>query len=209
MLKLIYKHKETIVKQKHCMLVLFFLTLNIIGRTWKVPKLHINALYTIAFNLLYYYLCKRHLLWEFNTKGVNWKVLRAIHIFFITPSMVALTLSEFPVKFYKKILHFVFAIGASTVMDYTLVKRKILKFKRGWSVKWSCLLYLKMYVYNYLLQKRPILVLILSFLSTVTLLITFKVPLTSRLIRGPIILLKKKKIIPFECNLPLKSEWYR
>lgn len=166
-----------------------------------MPKFYPNALYTITFNLLYYYLCKRHFVWEVNPRGVNWKAIRATHIFFVTPSMVLLALSKLPNNLYRKVFHLVFAIGASTMMDYLLVKIRMLKLKRGWSMRWSGLFYIKMYLYNYLLQKRPIHVLFLSVISTLFFVIKFNVPMTKRLLRGPTLLFSKKKVAPFETKI--------
>ncbi len=183
-------------------LIVAIFLLNICGQTWKdVPKYYKSLAYVSFTNALYYYLFKRHLLWEFTPGDMNWKILRKIHIFFISPLLVLFYLSKLPQSLPKQVLHTMKWILASVFVEHYVVKQKMLTFKYGWNTIWSGMIYLQMYVYSYLFLKKPVLTWILSFCSIVFYMIKFKVPLTRRLLKGPYFLFFKKKRFPLKDRL--------
>ncbi|WP_374193845.1 CBO0543 family protein [Alkalihalobacillus sp. BA299] len=188
------------MKQKQLLLLLPILLLTIIGRTWRdIPKYYKSLGYVSFFNSFYYYICKRYLLWEFPPYGFHWRLLRALHIFLITPLLVLAYLSSFPRSFSKKIVHLIKWTFISSLFEYFAVKQKMIKFKHGWNIYYSGLIYLKMYMLSYLHTKKPLPSWVLSIIFLIVCILKFKVPLKTRLLKGPIFfLIKKDKFSPFE-----------
>jgi hypothetical protein len=179
--------------QKQITLILTILLLNIYNRTWKdLPKYYKCLFYTSFINSLYYYLFKRHLLWEFRPGRLNWRALRKVHIFLISPLLVLLFLSTLPKSFTKQVIHLIKWVVSSSMIEYFLAKKQLIIFKYGWNVFWSGLVYVQMYVFSYLFLKRPLLIWILSLFTTIFYMVQFKMPLTIRLLKGPYFLLFKK-----------------
>ncbi|WP_096186479.1 CBO0543 family protein [Evansella halocellulosilytica] len=182
------------MKQKQIALILFIFILNIFGKSWRyVPKYYRSLIFISFLNSLYYYICKRHLVWEFNTRGVNWRLLRAIQTFFITPSLVILFLSKLPDTLLKRIVHVIKWVTCSSLIEHFIHKKKMIRFKYGWNIYWSTLIYIKMYVYSYLFYINPLFACILSLCSLIFFIITFQVPLTTRFLKGSITVLFPKK----------------
>ncbi len=162
-------------------------------KTWKgIPTYYKSLSYVSFINAMYYYLFKRHLIWEFNPGGMDWRVVRLVHIFLITPLLVLLFLSNFPKEFKKQVKYVSKWVFASTIVDWLLLKSNMLIFKNGWNTLWSGLIYLQMYLFSYLFLKRPFLVSGLSVISVVFYMGSFRLPLSKRLYKGPILLLFKK-----------------
>lgn len=186
-------------KNKQIFIVLIITILNIINKSWRVfPKHYKSMAYVSVINAFYYYLCKRHLVWEFTHKGFNLRLLRVIHIFFVTPLVVLLFLSRLPRRMFNKIVY----IGSWTLsfafFEFIMVKTNILNFKHKWNVFWSGFIYLKMFIFTALYNRNPLLTWGLSFLSTIFYIVIFNVPLTRRLLKGPYFLFTKKTVFPFE-----------
>ncbi len=180
--------------QKQLMLVVFILLVSINKDIWKNIKTYYRSLgYVMFVNALYYYLCKRYLLWEFTPRGLGWRTLRALHIFIITPLIVLLNLSTFPATFGKQIIHILKLVLVSTCIESIVVKEKMLKFKHGWSLYWSALIYIKMYVFSYIHTKKPRLTWFLTYCSLLFFIIKFRIPLKSkRFTKGPFVFYLKR-----------------
>ncbi|WP_088036336.1 hypothetical protein [Evansella clarkii] len=162
-------------------IVLLIVLVNLYNKTWRhFPKYYKNAGYVSMVNIFYYYLCKRHLVWEFPPNKVNWTLLRIIHIFFITPFLVLAFLSGYPSTFRKQFWHVIKWVAASSITEYIIHKQKLLQYKHGWTIFWSALLYLKMFTYSKLFGKRPLTTLFLSLCSLVFLIKKFKVPINKK-----------------------------
>ncbi len=179
---------------KHIVMVVMILVLNFKEKTWvNIPKYYKSIFYATVCNAFYYYLCKRFLVWEFNPDGIGWRTLRGLHLFVITPLLVLLCLSKFPKSFTKQIFHIIKWVVGSSLFEYILAKRNLIIFKHGWNIFWSGLLYLKMYLYSFLFIKRPFFTTVLSLCSVVFFIKKFNVPLSKRLLKGPIFLIIPKK----------------
>lgn len=190
------------MKQKQIILILIVFFLNILGRTWKdIPKYYKALGYVTVTNSLYYYICKRYLLWEFSSQGFHWKVLRGVNIFFVTPLITLLYLSKSPKPF--NISYLLKWVTSSTLVEYVASKNKMIKYKHGWNIYWTAFLYLKMYLYSYLYTRKPNFTWLLSAISTIFFIKVFNVPLTTRWAKGPVYFLKIKdnKLFPFEFKL--------
>ncbi|WP_332629752.1 CBO0543 family protein [Halalkalibacter flavus] len=188
-------------RHKQIALILIILLLNLYLRTWKgLSKYYKSMLYTSFINALYYYIFKRNLLWEFKPGGMNWRLLRKIHTFFLSPVLVLLFLSRFPTSFINQVIYTMKWVLASSFAEYFLEKRKMIRFKYGWNVIWSGLIYLQMYLFSYFFLKKPVMVWALSFFSVLFYMTVFKVPLTGRLLRGPYLLFIRKKKYPLMDN---------
>ncbi len=186
-------------KQKQSILLLFIICLNIFKGTWReIPQYKRGLLYISFLNSMYYYLCKRSLLWEFRPEGVRWELLRIVHIFIISPSIVLLFISDLPKSIPKKIVHLLKWVIYCSVTEYIILKLNMIRFKYGWNIYWSGLVYLKIFVYGYLYNKRPLLTFILSLFSAIFFTAKFKIPLRKRLLKGPFYLFLKYPRFPFE-----------
>ena len=186
------KHSQ---KHKHIVLITLLTLLALIKKSWRnFPKFYRNIGFISFLNAFYYYLCKRHLVWEFNHKGMNWRFLRGLHLFYVSPLLVLMFLSNFPNgSLGKKIIYFCESVVISMALEVYMVRERILRFKHGWNFYWSTLIYIKIYFYSLLFTKRPLLTTILSVLSMIFFIIVFKVPLTSRLRKGPFFLIFHRK----------------
>lgn len=176
------------MKQKHITLILIILLLNISEKTWRdFPKYYKSLAYVSFMNCLYYYLCKRHLVWELTpSDGFRLRTLRGVYVFIVTPLAVLLCLSKFPNTVSKQVVHIVKWVLASSFIEYYLVKKRMIKFNHGWNIAWSGFVYLEMYVCSYLYIKKPLLTWLLSLCSIIFFMSKFKVPLTKRLLKGPL-----------------------
>lgn len=153
-----------------------------------------NLVFVTVINAFYYYLCKRHLVWEFRSGGFSWRWLRIYHTFVVTPLLILLFLSKLPNTLSKQIVYIINWVIGSFAVEYGLHKLKMINFKYGWNVFWSGLLYLKMYTFSHLFTTRPILASILSLASIIFFIAKFRVPLTKRHLKGPIFMLLPKRI---------------
>lgn len=183
------------MKQKQVALILIIVLLNVVNKTWKDLSMYYkNLVFVTVINAFYYYLCKRHLVWEFRSGGFSWRWLRIYHTFVVTPLLILLFLSKLPNTLSKQIVYIINWVIGSFAVEYGLHKLKMINFKYGWNVFWSGLLYLKMYTFSHLFTTRPILASILSLASIIFFIAKFRVPLTKRHLKGPIFMLLPKRI---------------
>ncbi|WP_396334531.1 CBO0543 family protein [Alkalihalobacillus sp. MEB130] len=147
-----------------------------------------SILYVMFFNSLYYYFFKHFLLWEVRSTFVKVKFLRALYIFFVLPNIILLYLSEFPSRFLQQIIYLVKWITLSSAIEYFLFKKtKALSFHHKWSMGWSICIYVKMYLFSYLLLKKPGMIMSLSITSTLCFLYLFKPPMSKGFLEGPLL----------------------
>lgn len=160
----------------HIILIIWLLYLNLKNQTWRsIPRYSGSILYVIFFNGMYFYLCKDRLLWDFRAPILTKKALRRIQIFLITPLFILLFLSKFPKTLFKRIFYIIKWIGMSLIIEWVALQRGNIVFKYGWNLRWSMFVYTFMYPFSYLISIKPLITLVLSFLSTVFLLIRFRI----------------------------------
>lgn len=141
-----------------------------------------SILYVCSFNLLYYFLCKDYILWDFKPKKVNSIVIRIIHLIFIMPLIVLLYLEHFPKKKADQLIYIFKWVTSSAVIECIGQRLfNMIYFDNGWHMGWSIWIYVKMYTFSILFKKYPLLILTLSFSITGYLLYRFKVPLLSNM----------------------------
>lgn len=175
-------------------LLLGMILINVYKKNWLlVPKYHKSLAYVSFINAMYYYLFKRHLLWEFNPGESNWRFVRATHMIFLSPLLVLLFFSGFPATNGKRIVYTMKYVLLSTLAEHLIAKRRMIFYKNGWNVLWSGIIYFQMFVFSYLLLKRPTLTWILSLFSILFYIKRFKLPLTRRLLKGPFFFFIKTK----------------
>ncbi|KHF40025.1 CBO0543 family protein [Halalkalibacter okhensis] len=173
----------------HLVLSLVVFLLNIKRKTYSNVKHYFPSIvYVMFFNSLYYYLFKHFLLWEFRSPVIKVKYLRGLYIFFIMPHVILLYLSEFPSLWYKQLIHIVKWIAVSAAIEFFLFHRnKFITFHHNWSIFWSVCVYIKMYLFSYLLLKRPLAIINASIASVVCALLVFKPPLSKGFYEGPLL----------------------
>ncbi|GAE34758.1 hypothetical protein JCM9157_1835 [Halalkalibacter akibai JCM 9157] len=182
------------MKLKQLVVVLTLCLFNLYRRTWTlVPKHYKSLAYVTFINAFYYYLFKRHLLWEFNPGNSNWRLVRAIHMIFVAPLLVLLYFSKLPTSNSRRIIYTFNAVILSALIEQVIAKRNLINYKHGWNVFWSGVIYLQMYVFSLLFNKRPILTWILSAFSVWFYIRKFKLPFTRRFLKGPYFLIFKQQ----------------
>ncbi len=165
-------------RNQHIVLMVSIILLSFFTNSIRdIPKYYKNMFYVSSFNLIYYLLCRRHLVWAFVPNGIHWTVIRLIHVLIITPLIALIYLSKMPGEFFRQIIYLIRWVLIASVVEYFAHKKKLIRFAHGWNVFWSSLLYIKMFVYSYLFSKRPVITLVLSLFSTVFFIVRFKVPL--------------------------------
>lgn len=169
------KRKNT---SMHVILVFSIILLTFFSKSWRdIPKYYKNMVYVSSLNALYYFLCKRHLVWEFIPNGINWFLIRMVHIIIVTPLFVLVFLSKMPSGRFEQITYYLRWITVSFAVEYFIHKKNLILYGHGWNIFWSGFLYVKMYLYSHLFTTRPLFTLFLSLVSTVFFIIKFKVPL--------------------------------
>jgi hypothetical protein len=162
---------------QHIVLVLSIILLSILSRSWRdFPKYYKNMIYVSSFNILYYFLCRRHLVWEFIPNGINWLVIRLAHIIIVTPLLVLIFLSNMPRTLWMQFVHLIRWVITASLVEYLVHKKKLMLYAHGWNIFWSSSLYLMMFLYSHLYTKRPFITLIISLCSTLFFTLKFKVP---------------------------------
>ncbi len=169
------------MKQKQILLILCIVLLNICKGTWReLPKYSKSLAYASLVNTIYYYLCRRHLLWEFIPIGINWNILRVFHVIIVTPLLVLLFLSDFPKGLIKQIKHLATYVLMSSIGEYFLNQKKFIQYKHGWNIFWSSIIYVKMYLYSFLIIKRPLLTSVLTSFSIIYFIRKFNIPINKK-----------------------------
>lgn len=163
---------------QHVAVVLSIILWGIFSHSFKdVRKYYKSMVYVSSFNGIYYYLCQRHLVWEFIPSGIHWMIIRLIHVFIVTPVITLIFLSKLPSELNRQIVYLIKWVIIASIVEYLAYKKKLILYAHGWNIFWSGLIYLKMFVCSYLFTKRPVTTLYLSFCCCVFFVVKFKVPL--------------------------------
>lgn len=167
------------IRNRHIFLVIIVILLTISSNSFReIPKYYKNMVYVSSFNAIYYFLCRRHLVWEFiPSTGIHWLLLRVVHTMIVTPLLVLVFLSNMPNTLFRQFIHFIHWVTISSAVEYLIHKKHLILYAHSWNVFWSGVLYFKMFLYSHLFTKRPILTLFLSLCSTVYFIFKFNVPL--------------------------------
>ncbi|WP_188207896.1 CBO0543 family protein [Alkalibacillus aidingensis] len=166
------------MKQKHVALIVVIIVVNLMKKTWRdIPKYYKSMIYVSSVNALYYYICNRHLIWEFTPFGISWRLLRGLHILVVTPLLVLAFLSKYPEMFSKRLIHLFRWVFGVTIVEHLAHKQKLIQYKHGWNIFWSGIVYLQMFLYSHLFNRRPIMTLFMSFFTIILFVAKFKVPL--------------------------------
>lgn len=165
----------------HILSALALLFLNIRYKTWrKLDAMWPGVLYVVLFDGLFYILSKdmHPLPWVFNSKIMKPKTLQLLHLFIIMPLLLSLFLAKSPQSLCRKITYALKWTVGSTLIETTGHKLSAIFFYHGWKIRWSALLYIKMYMFSQLILVKPKLIMILSLLSTVFYVKKFNVPIS-------------------------------
>ena len=168
--------KKQKIRIRHIILILSVILLS--RNSWRdIPKYYKNMAYASVFNVLYYVFCRRHLVWEFIPIGINWSLIRFIHVVIITPLLVLTFLSKFPKSLIKQVIYTIRWVVVASIVEYFAYKQKLILYAHGWNVYWSGLIYALMFIYSYLVTKKPLITLFMSLFTTVYFIMKFKVPM--------------------------------
>ena len=168
----------------HILLLAWLFRENNKNKTWKqLPRYYPNILYVSLFNWLYYFLVHHKLLWELQSNLFNRKTLKIIHICIINPLLILLYLSNLPNTFVKQFIYVIRWITISTLVEWIFYQRGKSFFYRGWNIGWSIVIYIKMYLFCLLFNKKPILIMNLSIIDTICFLLKFNIPVRKNMIK--------------------------
>lgn len=168
--------KRQVIGYKHIVLILGIIFIS--RNSWRdIPKYYKSMIFSSSLNALYYFLCRRHLVWEFTPFGIKWGLLRTLHIVLVTPLLVLTYLSKSPNSFFKQLIYTIKWVLVTSLVEYMAHKQKLILYAHRWNVFWSGFLFAMMFGFSKLFIKRPHLTLILSSFTTVFFIIKFKVPI--------------------------------
>ncbi|ARK30052.1 hypothetical protein BkAM31D_09415 [Halalkalibacter krulwichiae] len=180
---------------RHILLSTFLVYLNFRRQTWRILPKYLKALLYIAFiNSSYYYFFKRRILWEFQSNNLNLKVLRIIHIYFITPLLFLLCMKDLPQENVKLQMKHIFKWSIICAFcEFIGLKTKLIFFKNGWNIFWSWLIYIFLFTFGYINTKRPLFIWTLSVPTLLFFLLKFKAPIYRITILGPLFFFIRQK----------------
>ena len=122
--------------------IIILSTILISLNSWRdIPKYCKNLIYTTIFSGLYYLLCRRHLVWEFNPGSFQCRLIRFIYAVIVTPLLTLLFLSKFPNTLMSQIVYFIKWVLFVTIMEHFAHKQKLIRYAHGWSIYWSGVIY--------------------------------------------------------------------
>ncbi|MBB5171975.1 hypothetical protein HNQ41_000115 [Texcoconibacillus texcoconensis] len=166
------------MKHKHIYIILGVILFNVIrGDIKNFPKFYKNLVYVCFINVLYYVVCRRHLLWEFMPLSSDWRLIRVGYVLVVTPLIVLSFLSRCPRLLWPRILYIVRWVLAASAIENFFHKQKVIQYKHGWNIWWSALVYLKIFLYSYFIKKKPLIICFLTFCSMVFFIVKFKIPI--------------------------------
>ncbi|MFA9559636.1 CBO0543 family protein [Evansella sp. AB-rgal1] len=172
---------------KHIVMVLLLLLLNLKYKTWRKLPLYSSALFYVSFvNILYYFVCQKKLVWEFESNNMPLPKVRVLQVFLGTPLLTLLCLSGLTNQqsFGMKIFHIVKCSLGSTLLEW-LAKSKfdMISFYHRWNICWSGLIYFLQYLFSYLYTRSRFLTFILTILSTEMFVQLFKIPISNSMFK--------------------------
>ena len=168
-------------RRQHALLIIGIILLSIFNHSIRdIPKYYKNMLYVSSINIVYYFIFRRHLIWEFVPIGIHWSLIRLAHVLIVSPFLTLMFLSTLPRDLFKKIIHLIKFVLISSIIEFVAYKKNLILFAHGWNIFWSGLIYLKMFVYSYLFGKRPLFTLALSLCSTIFFVYIFRAPLGTK-----------------------------
>ena len=166
----------------HIALIIWLLIINIEKKTWHYFRENmLGAGYVMVCNACYYYLCKQKPLWTFKSKYMKSTTVKMLHLFIVMPLIIFSYLTRFPKTLIKQILYISKWVINSLIIEWIGLKFKAIEFKHGWSLSWSALMYILMYVFSNIISKKPRLTGAFSILAAVFLLGIFNIPFKSQL----------------------------
>lgn len=162
------------MKMKHILLMFMLILLNHKERNWSKVRKHSNVImYVTVMNVVYYVLCRRKLVWDFRDNYFSKKFIRFVNTVGITPLFILLFLSKMPNENQIQYI-FQWATG-SIILEWIALKQNMITYRYGWTLSWTWLLYMKMYLYSYFYSKKPFLVHIMTIISTMFFGAVFKI----------------------------------
>jgi len=154
----------------HILSAFVLILLNVRFKTWRhLKETSGGILYVVLFNGLFYVLAKdmHPLPWVFQSKKMKPKTLLYFHLILVMPLLILLFLSNRPRSLPQKIMYVLKWTIGSSVIELIGHKLHAISFYHGWRIRWSTLLYLKMYTFCELILVKPWLTIILSIASTI------------------------------------------
>lgn len=166
---------------KHLTVVLSVVLLSIQTKSYKnITKYYKNFTYASLFNLLYYVLCRRKLMWSFTPFGIHWKLIRIGQTLIVIPLLVLSFLTNSPKSVLKQIRHLLKWVILTTLVEFLFHKQKLIMYKHGWNIYWSGTVYLLMFSFSKMYSIRPKLTWFLSLFSIAIYVKLFKIPLRKK-----------------------------
>jgi hypothetical protein len=147
-------------------------------RDWK--KYYPSMLFAALGNALYEILCYKYQLWRMEPNGVGYSMIPMLLLILIgMPLSTWVYLSKYPSKssIYIKGIYLSFFIFVFIVLEYISVKMGAISYHHGWSLWWSFLFVVVMFIVLRLHFTKPILAIIISIPFAIILCMVFNVTL--------------------------------
>ncbi|WP_274365387.1 CBO0543 family protein [Paenibacillus thermotolerans] len=137
-----------------------------------------TVVYLSLCNLLYNFLAKKHLTWQFHPDWLlSHKVSDLLNTFVLLPSAAMLYLHFFPMTKGKKIAYYLAWVAGFSALEYLWFLFKRITYQHGWSFIWSIGFYFVMFLALRLHYTHLGKALFLSLAVIVFLIIRFDVPI--------------------------------
>lgn len=164
-----------------------FMVIILIITWWKADwrnwgMYHPTLLYVASSDLLYNYLCTKHLLWAYKPDVIlTHNSVDLVYTFIILPAISLLFLTNYPNGFRnsRHIRYITVWVLASLAVEKIIIMAGYLQFNNGWKFWMEIPFYYTMYSLIRLHQTRPLLTYALSILIIIFLINTFDVPFTT------------------------------
>jgi hypothetical protein len=147
-------------------------------RNWQ--KYQSTILYIILCDLAYNFLTYNYPLWEYTPTLLfpNHTITSLATMFIAYTGVTLIYLGHYPKTKMKKLLWLSFWVTAWTVLEWVAIKLEEFKYFNGWSIWYSLLFNISLFIMLRLHYKRPLLTYVLSFIAAIALIILFNVPIS-------------------------------
>ena len=147
------------------LVVAVYIAFAIIFVDWKRwEEYYPTVQYYLICNLLYNFLFYNHTLWAYKAVTFQWlnhTLIELTFTFFILPVVLMIYLRYFP-KGKKKFVYLAAWIAYFTFLEYLFYKKGLFIYENGWSVLWSFIFNIIMFIMIRLHYKNKLLALLAS-----------------------------------------------
>jgi hypothetical protein len=146
-------------------------------KSWK--KYYASVLFVIIGNESCDLLLLKKPLWDYTDFFGEYMLARIVLMFILYSGTVILYLARFPKKKRSAVPYIAFWTILYTVIEYFSMLLGLFSHLNGWTIYYTAIHNLAMFLLIYLHDKKPLPAWILSFASSITVMLLFKTPFVS------------------------------